>query len=286
MGWRCEHYFKINLSNPSYELWNRSKIEKSVILDPCVTAGLQFHHHHCTQLIPIFFSEKAVSKICESHDTGHRSKPSLIWEKRGKGWCHLLAFWNPLKEFRQPFNLQPLFYKDGSRKVALQTQIFFSGWRKMVQQNWIFFSSWRPREKVGLYYKPTFFQVGEKWLQIKRLRGYLSQSVMYTVLHKYKHTTFLAVNHGNHSVCVPSILPHNVCLIYIGMNQKINEFWILELKIDELCFFSICWVVIFFLFVSDMYFIIWYWNWSRNDWFISMWRYGLWLLVNCFWPNV
>ena len=99
IGWSCEHYFKIYLySNPSYELWNCSKIEKSVILDPCVTAGLQFHHHHhCTQLIPIFFSEKAVSKICESHDTGHRSKPSLIWEKRGKGWCHLLAFWNPFE---------------------------------------------------------------------------------------------------------------------------------------------------------------------------------------------
>ena len=84
-------------------LMNCSKIEKSVILDPCVTAGLQFHHHHCTQLIPIFFSEKAVSKICESHDTGHRSKPSLIWEKRGKGWCHLLAFWNPFEGIQRLF---------------------------------------------------------------------------------------------------------------------------------------------------------------------------------------
>ena len=42
-----------------------------------------------------------------------------------------------------------------SRKVVLQTQIFF-----LIGD---------PEKKVGLYYKPTFFQVGEKWLTRKKI---------------------------------------------------------------------------------------------------------------------
>ena len=54
-----------------------------------------------------------------------------------------------------------------SRKVVLQTRIFFSGWRKVVLQIRIFFSGLRKvvdQKKSGfILYKPTFFQVGEKW---------------------------------------------------------------------------------------------------------------------------
>ena len=37
----------------------------------------------------------------------------------------------------------------------------FEGGRKLVLQTWIFFSVGDPEKKVGLYYKPTFFQVAE-----------------------------------------------------------------------------------------------------------------------------
>ena len=45
---------------------------------------------------------------------------------------------------------------------------FFSGLRKVVLQTLTFFWLETQKKKVG-YYKPTFFQVGEKWLQIERL---------------------------------------------------------------------------------------------------------------------
>ena len=77
---------------------------------------------------------------------------------------------------------------------------------------------------------------------LKEFRGYLRKSVMYTVLHKYRHTTFLAVNHGNHTMCVSSILSYTFFLIHMWM-KKI-EFWMFELKIGELWFFfSNCWIV-------------------------------------------
>ena len=74
-----------------------------------------------TQLIPIFFSGKAVSKICESHDTGHRSKPSLI---RGKKtlMAYLLPtlFWKTASRnlFTTSLQLKPK-YEDEFDKIIL-----------------------------------------------------------------------------------------------------------------------------------------------------------------------
>ena len=82
---------------------------------------------------------------------------------------------------------------------------------------------------------------------LKEFRGYLSKSVMYTFLHSYRHTPFLPVNHGNHTMCFSSTLSYNFFLIHMGTKQtniKRIEFWIFELKIGELWFFfSNCWIV-------------------------------------------
>ena len=51
----------------------------------------------------------------------------------------------------QPFNLQPLFWKSGSRKVVLQTRIFFSGQPVFLHQkkNPSFRTTCLQREKGG-----------------------------------------------------------------------------------------------------------------------------------------
>ena len=48
-------------------------------------------------------------------------------------------------------------WKSGSRNLVLEIWFEKSGWRNLDGEKWL------TRKKVVLYYKSTFFQVGEKW---------------------------------------------------------------------------------------------------------------------------
>ena len=48
---------------------------------------------------------------------------------------------------------------------------------------------------------------------------------------------FLAVNHDNHKIWVPSILTHNLWLIFLGMKQK-KKFFFMQKKIQNGRFFK------------------------------------------------
>ena len=46
-------------------------------------------------------------------------------------------------------------------------------------------------------------------------------------VHKCWSNVFSAGNRGNHKSWVPSMQPHNLSLIFMGMKQKKNEFWMI-----------------------------------------------------------
>ena len=63
---------------------------------------------------------------------------------------------------------------------------------------------------------------------------------MYYILHMFSQRLFFAENHGNNEIWVPSMPPHHLSLIFIGMKQKkiVFNFWIENWWIHVFIFFN------------------------------------------------
>ena len=88
-----------------------------------------------------------------------------------------------------PFILHPLFLK------GVEKWFKKSGSRNLVWEIWFEKSGW-PEKKVILYYKSTFFQVGEKWLtRKKKIRVWLTtflEPLFFVFLEKWLQIKWLS----------------------------------------------------------------------------------------------
>ena len=90
-----------------------------------------------------------------------------------------------IMKYKNNYTNQWTFYSATSIFEVWDLRFEKSGLRNLVREIWFKKSGW-PEKKVVLYYKSTFFQVGEKWLTRKKnpsLKNHFSRT---TFLHFFR----------------------------------------------------------------------------------------------------
>ena len=92
------------------------------------------------------------------------------------------------------------------------------------------------RQEIKIFYSKrlvTTWIIALSWC-LNYLTGY-NAKLLYTVLHKYRHTIFLAGNYVNLKNWVPSMLYNNLWLISMGTKQQFFlKVWIERQKLGVL----------------------------------------------------